>query len=270
MSQVKASAKAAFARQLKAWRGKTGWSQVEFGDKIGYSDALISGIENSHKTATADFAARCDDAFDTPGTFAELQELIAREAWPSFYAPALEFEGRAVRIHQWSPLVAPGLFQTEDYARCVISAGQPFLSAGELEQKVKERMDRQQILGRQSGPLQVWEVIPEGTLRHVIGSPEIMRAQVDKLIEAAESSDTVLQVLPYSAHDNPGTNGPVLIFDFAKEPSVVYTECDGGGMLVENRELVIELTTKMSMIRAAALSPRESLKLLRQIRDEIA
>jgi len=78
MSQVKASAKAAFARQLKAWRAKKAWSQVELGDKIGYSDALISGIENSRKTATADFAGRCDDAFDTPGTFAELQELIAR------------------------------------------------------------------------------------------------------------------------------------------------------------------------------------------------
>jgi transcriptional regulator with XRE-family HTH domain len=102
MSQLKASAKAAFARQLRAWRAKKGWSQVELGDKIGYSDALISGIENGHKTPTADFAARCDDVFGAPATFTEFQELITREAWPSFYAPALEFELRAVRIHQWS------------------------------------------------------------------------------------------------------------------------------------------------------------------------
>jgi transcriptional regulator with XRE-family HTH domain len=268
MSQVKASAKAAFARQLKAWRARKGWSQVELGDKIGYSDALISGIENSHKTATADFAARCDDAFDTPGTFAELQELIAREAWPSFYAPALEFEGRAVRIHEWSPIVVPGLQQTEDYARSVISAGLPFISTEEREQKVKERLDRQQIFERPAGGPPFWEVVSEGALRHVIGSPQIMRAQLDKLIAVAESPGVVVQVLPFSAYSHPGTDGPILIFDFANEPSVVYTECDGGGMLIESPELVIAMTTKMNLIRAAALPPHESLNLLRQIRDE--
>jgi transcriptional regulator with XRE-family HTH domain len=269
MSQLKASAKAAFARQLRAWRTKKGWSQVELGAKIGYSDALISGIENGHKTPTADFAARCDDAFDTPGTLAELQELISREAWPSFYAPALEFEVRAVRIHEWSPIVVPGLLQTEDYARSVISAGKPYLSVDELEQKVKERVERKQILQREAGRPQLWEVLREGALRHVIGSPEIMRHQIDKLIEAGASTDVVLQVIPYTVHEHPGTDGPILIFDFTKEPSVVYTECDGGGMLIENPELVIAMTTKMNLIRAAALSPRGSLQLLRRIRDEI-
>ena len=83
------------------------------------------------------------------------------------------------------------------------------------------------------------------------------------------SLGVVIQVLPFSAHDNPGTNGPILIFDFEKELTVAYADCDGGGMLVENPELVITLTTKMNLIRAAALSPRESLQLLRRIRDEI-
>ena len=175
-----------------------------------------------------------------------------------------------MRIHEWSPIVVPGLQQTEDYAQSVFSAAYPFLGTDELEQKVKERMDRQQIFHRPVGCPKLWEVIPESALRHVIGSAEIMRAQLDKLIEAAVSTDVVLQVLPYSAHENPGTNGPILIFDFAKDPSIVYTECDGGGMLVESPELVTALSTKMNLIRAAALSPRESLRLLRNIRDEMA
>jgi hypothetical protein len=41
-------------------------------------------------------------------------------------------------------------------------------------------------------------------------------------------------------------------------------------MLVESPELVTALSTKMNLIRAAALSPRESLRLLRNIRDEMA
>jgi transcriptional regulator with XRE-family HTH domain len=269
-SLVKSSVMAAFARQLRAWRVKKGWSQVDLGLQVNYSDALISGIENNHKTPTADFAARCDIAFDTPGTFADLQELIAREAWPSFYGPAIQFEQRAVRIHGWSPIVAPGILQTEDYARSVISAGLPFLSASELELRVKERLKRREILQRESGNPKLWEVISEGALRHVIGSPDIQRAQLDFLIEVAETTDVVLQLLPFVAHDNPGTDGPIRIFDFQKDPSVAYTECDGGGMLMETPELVTTLTTKMNLIRAAALSPHESLRLLHTIRDEIA
>jgi len=72
------------------------------------------------------------------------------------------------------------------------------------------------------------------------------------------------------AYDNPRTDGPIRIFDFEKVPSVAYTECDGGGMLVENPQLVATLTTKMNLIRAAALAPRESLSFLRTIRDGVA
>jgi transcriptional regulator with XRE-family HTH domain len=270
MSQVKASAKAAFARQLRAWRAKKGWSQVELGDKLGYSDALISGIENRHKTPTADFAARCDDVFDAPGTFAELQELIAREAWPDYFAPVVEFEKSAVQVHEYSPIVVPGLLQTCEYARAVIGSGQPYLTSDEVEQKVSARMERQGIFQRESGRPRIWEVIPEGALRHVIGSPEIMRDQVDRLITLATSSDVVLQALPFSAYDHPGTDGPILIFDFDNAPSVAYMECMGGGMIVESPERLASITTSMSLIRAAALSPRGSLMLLRTIRDGIA
>jgi len=53
------------------------------------------------KTPTADFAARCDKAFGAPGTFVTLHELVAREAYPAFFAPVVLFEREAVRIHGW-------------------------------------------------------------------------------------------------------------------------------------------------------------------------
>jgi hypothetical protein len=112
-------------------------------------------------------------------------------------------------------------------------------------------------------------VIHEGVLRHVVGSPEIMRSQLERLVEAADSPDIILQVLPYSASDHPGTDGPVLIFDFTDTPSAGYTECNGGGMIIEQSEQVAGLMTTMSLIRAAALSPRESRTYIVKIRDEI-
>jgi hypothetical protein len=112
-------------------------------------------------------------------------------------------------------------------------------------------------------------VLHEGVLRHVVGSPEIISAQLGRLIDAADSPDIIIQVLPYTASEHPGTDGPILIFDFTDAPSSGYTECKGGGMIVEQPEQVAGLVTSMSLIRAAALSPRESRNYIVKIRDEI-
>lgn len=267
---VKASAMAKFAHQLRGWRAKREWSQSQLARQLGYSDALVSQVERERKPPSAEFAARCDDVFDTPATFTDLQELVAREAWPSYFAPVIDAEVRATQIHEWEQRVMPGLLQTEDYARSVIKAGQPRISPDDLERKVASRLERQAIFTRETGRPMYWAVIHEGVLRHVIGSPQVMQAQLSRLIDAADSPDIIIQVLPYSASDHPGTDGPILVFDFAAAPSSAYTECNGGGMIIEQAEQVTALMTSMNLIRAAALSPRESRQYIAKIRDETA
>ena len=88
-SDVKTTSLQACASQLRAWRQQAGWTQVELGQKMGYSASLISGVESMDKPPTADFAQACDKAFGTrgfgeetgtPGTFMTFYELVAREA----------------------------------------------------------------------------------------------------------------------------------------------------------------------------------------------
>ena len=265
---VKASALAKFAGQLRAWRQRLGWSQVELAEKLLCSDSLVSGVETLGKTPTLDFARRLDEAFGLPGTFVVLHELISREAWPSYFAPVIDFENRAVRIHEWELRVIPGLLQTERYARAVISAGKPRLGADALDRSVSARIERQRILARDDPPM-LWVVLHEGTLRHLVGGRAVMAEQVGKLIAVAALPDVMVQVLPFTASDHPGTDGPVSVFDFADAASVAYTECKGGGMIVESPGQVAELMTTVNLIRAVALPPRESMNLLVQIRSEI-
>jgi transcriptional regulator with XRE-family HTH domain len=267
MSAVKTSALEAYATQLRAWRKKNGWSQVDLAARLIYSDALVSAIETMTKTPTLDFARRCDEVFEAPGTFIVLHTLLSREAWPSYFAPVIDFENQAIRIHEWELRVVPGLLQTEDCARAVITAGKPRLGEAELERKVNSRIDRQRIFERDKPPM-YWTVLSEGALRQVIGSPAIMAEQLDKIIVAASSPLVVIQVLPFDASDHPGTDGPITIFDFVDAPSTAYTECKGGGMITEDAEAVADLTITMNMIRAAALPQQESMTLLRQIRSE--
>src|SRR5579872_7373236 len=173
---AKVSAMSKFSRQLRAWREKNGLSQIELAHKLGFSNSLISHLERQEKQPSADFAEKCDEVFDLPGTFADLQELVAREAWPSYFAPVVDFQSRAIRMHDWDPRVLPGFLQTEEYARAVIRAGRPYLASDEVERRVSARMGIQGILQREVGRPQLWEVDHEGVLRHVIGSPEIMQA----------------------------------------------------------------------------------------------
>lgn len=265
---VKASALAKFAAQLRAWRQRLGWSQVDLAEKLLCSDSLVSGVETMNKTPTLDFAKRLDEAFGLPGTFVALHELISREAWPSYFAPVIDFETRAVRIHEWELRVVPGLLQTEGYARSVISAGKPRLSPDALDRNVSGRIERQRILVRDDAPM-LWAVLHEGTLRHMVGGRAVMAGQLDKLIDVARLPDAVIQVLPFTASDHPGTDGPISVFDFADASSVAYTECNGGGMIVESAGQVAELMTTINLLRAVALPPRESANLLVQIRSEI-
>jgi transcriptional regulator with XRE-family HTH domain len=259
---------AAFASQLRAWRQRMNWTQVETGGKLGYSASLVSGIETMDKAPTADFAARCDEVFNTPGTFATLQDLAAREAYPAFFAPALPFEREAARIHGWRLGAVPGLLQTEDYARALLRSGRPQDGDHEIDRLVAGRMARQEILAGEAAPL-LWYVLDESVLRHVVGGPAVMRRQLDRLLDAADTPGILLQVLPFTADNHVGADGPISVYEFGTSPSVCYTKCYGGGRIVEEREEVAKLMTVINLIRASALSARDSRDLIRRARSEV-
>lgn len=268
MPDAESSAADFFAAELKAQRAKRGWTQVEAGDKIGYSGSYVSDIERGARLATREFAQACDREFDTPETFKRFHEVARRAAYPSFFAPVLPFEQEAVRIHGWALGAVPGLFQTPRYARSVIQAGRLQADETTIERIVTARMERQSILAGDKPPV-LWYVLHEGVLRHQIGDREIMSEQLDKLIKMADLQGVVLQVLPFSAHDNAGVEGAITVYERPSVSAVGYTECHRGGRIVEGDEEVADLFMVLGLLRAAALSPRDSLAFAKEIGREI-
>lgn len=267
MPDAEPSAADYFAAELKAQRAQQGWTQVELGKKIGFSDSFISDVERGERLASLDFAQACDREFGTPGTFARWQEISKRAAYPSFFAPVIPFEQEAARIHGWQLGAVPGLLQTEDYARALIQATRPQDSTEAVERLVTARIERQEVL-RRDNPPRLWYVIDEGVMRRIVGTPSVMAAQLDHLISSARTPGTVLQVLPFTAGDHAGTDGPIVVYEFSERPTVVYAECNRGGRIVEAPPEVAEMITTLNMIRASALSPRDTLGLLAKIRRE--
>jgi transcriptional regulator with XRE-family HTH domain len=265
---AESSAKKRFGAELKAHRTARERTQVELGKNLGYSGSFISDVERGDRGASEDFAKSCDETFGTPGTFLRLWEDLQREAFPTWFAPIVPIEREALKIHGWEPSAVPGLLQTEGYARALIKARRPGDDEETVERTVRGRMDRQSILSRPKPPL-LWYVVHEGVLRHVVGDAEVIGDQLDKLIKVAEAPGAVIQVLSFSAHDHAGVEGLLYVYERPVIPQVAYTECFGGGRLIEDQQEVSDLTTVMGMLRAAALSPRDSVALMRTIRRDL-
>lgn len=256
-----------FGAELKAQRLKRGWTQVEVAEKLAYSSSFISDVELGNRNPRSDFAAKCDEVFGSPGTFGRLHDVVRHAAYPSFFAPVIPYEASAVRIHGWELGSVPGLLQTEEYARALISATRPQDDDAAIDRLVTARMERQEILSGESPP-KVWYILDESVLRRVVGSAEVMAGQLGKLVGSAISPGIVIQVLPFTAGDQPGTDGPTVLYEFPDRPAVIYAECNRGGRLVEEPGEVAEMTTTLHALRASALSPRATLALLRRLRRD--
>lgn len=151
--------------------------------------------------------------------------------------------------------------------RALARARKPQDDEEAIERVVQSRVDRQSILARPKPPL-LWYVLHESVLRHVIGSREIMAGQLDKIIKATESPGVVIQVLPYTAHDHAGVQGMLYLYERPGQPPIGYTECFGGARFIEDSTEMSDLNTVTGMLQAAALPPRDSVALIRQIRRE--
>lgn len=162
-----------------------------------------------------------------------LAEMAAAQPWwreyadvvPAWFEEYLGLEQAASVIRTYEVQFVPGLLQTADYARAVISLGQGPRFAGTVERRVALRMRRQRLL-RRANPPKLWAVIDEAALRRAVGGADIMRAQLRRLIELAELPNITIEIMPFSAGAHAAAGGPVTLLRFAEcdIPDAVYLE----------------------------------------------
>jgi hypothetical protein len=202
-----------------------------------------------------------------PGTFVRFHEAIGAESFQPWFVPVLPFEAEATKIHDWDMRCLDGLVQTEDYARAILRACGPDDADDVIEQSVAARVERQQIFDCEQ-PTSGWFIIAEAVLRAVFGSREVMRVQMDKLVELAGRPGMVIQVLPLTAVNCPCASGPMTIFDMPDGTQAGYVEGDEVGRIIEAPRDVAKLRARFDLLRVAALSPDESVRLIKEIRNE--
>jgi transcriptional regulator with XRE-family HTH domain len=254
-----------FGDVLRALREKAGLSQRELAERVYCSASLISAVENGTKPAKLDLVKRLDDALNAGGAIMKVWPITTTGNYPSWFALVAELEKDARKIHDWELRIIPGLIQTPDYARALMRAGRPLDSDEKIEADVNARIERQEIFSRENPPV-AWFVLDESILHRPIGGSRIMRYQLIKLEKITEQVNVVIQVMPFAATDHPGIEGPLRILEFQDSPPVWYTEGWYSGRMAETKDEVSSAMTCFDIIRASALPPGESMRMIAEAR----
>jgi hypothetical protein len=140
-------------------------------------------IESVHRSPSSDFAARCDEAFGTPGNLRPAGAAAAGRAVQLRVPVVHPYEAQAAALQLFEHSLVPGLLQTEAYARAVLET-HPNTSQNVIEERVAARMNRQQILDRDDPPPPLlWVLLDETVLTREIGGPKTMHGQLAHLAE---------------------------------------------------------------------------------------
>jgi transcriptional regulator with XRE-family HTH domain len=189
---------------------------------------------------------------------------------PNWFQPYIGLEEAASLIRTYEVQFVPGLLQSEDYARAVITQGSRGVPADLLERRIGVRTNRQKLLARDNPP-RLWMVVDEAALRRPIGGRKVMRAQLEHLINLTELPNLTLQVMPirFGAHAAEGGAFSILRFPEPDLPDVVYIEHLTGAVYLDKRDEVDRYLEVMNRLAVDGTQPDTTAELLTTIIAEM-
>ncbi|MEU4351678.1 helix-turn-helix transcriptional regulator [Streptomyces sp. NPDC023838] len=260
----------AVGEQLKVLRIRAGLTQREFGRLVGYTESQISAMERGVRITQPDFLEKADKILNAGGVLIAAKKSIeraqakARTRHPAWYRNYALLEAEALELHHYGTQAVHGLLQTEAYARALFTQRRPLLSDETIEKRVADRLARQEVL--QTWPAPTFSfVFQEVVLQQPIGGRAVRVEQLGQLLRIAQLRTVELQVMPTDREDCPGIDGPFNLLTTKKGRQVAYTEIQGHPRLITDPEEVRVIITRYGIIRAQALTPRESLALIEKM-----
>ncbi|AWE49020.1 MULTISPECIES: helix-turn-helix domain-containing protein [Streptomyces] len=264
--------------ELRALRTGTGLTSGEAARLVGWHQSKVSRIETGASGVKPADVRLLLDAYGVRD--ARLREVLlalagsdgaGRHHWwhayrgvlPPAYRDFISLESQARAMRTLETSVVPGLLQTPEYARAVTRAATGGTDDGtddRIDALVAVRLARQEVL-RADPPLRFSAVLDEAVLRREVGGPEVMRRQLERLVEAARLPQVTLQVLPFTAGEHVGVTGPFVIFSFSStsDLDVVVLDHLTSSLYLERKEDLQAYTEAFDTLRLHALSPEESL-----------
>jgi transcriptional regulator with XRE-family HTH domain len=207
---------------LRVLREEANLSVRTAGARIDASASKISRLENGKNAVAIDDVAALLAVYQVTGPRRRKLLDLAREAdhrgWWQRNAPTfadrqetlMSLESRALAITSFEPVIIPGLLQTGEYTRAImVESG--ILDDSDIENRMVTRLQRHSVLLRRQPP-GLLAIIDELALRRVIGGRDVLRRQLEHLIEMAQRPNIVIRVLLNADRGHAAINGTPVVF----------------------------------------------------------
>jgi transcriptional regulator with XRE-family HTH domain len=241
-------------------------SRLELG-RVGFKERDVADLLTLYgvtdDTDRDTLLALAQDA-NSPGWWHRYGDVL-----PGWFETYVGLEEAAALIRTYEVQFIPGLLQTEEYARAVISLGNSASPSEEIEQRISLRITRQNLLTRGDAP-RLWAVVDEAALRRPIGGRDVMRGQIERLIEATKLPGVILQVLPFRVGGHTAEAGAFTILRFPESdlPDVVYVEQLTSALYLDRRDDVDSYMEAMERLCVVSAPPDNTAEILSRILQE--
>jgi transcriptional regulator with XRE-family HTH domain len=264
--------------ELRLHREAAKMSCVEIGERLGISGSTVSRIETGKRQPTSEEVASILAILGVTGI--ERERLIdqarggnesglVESSNPSLQSRTyLAFETKATRIADVEPLLVPGLAQTPDYARAVISATLVSEDDADIEARVARRIARQAILTRKKPP-ELNLIVTEAALRLPLGGPKVMARQVKHLAELAERPNVSVRIIPSSRVAHPALDGSFVLLEMGSNSSLVHIEDRTTGLFLDDPDKVNVYRLTVEKLTDVALDAKGSMRLMASIARDL-
>lgn len=270
------------ALELVRLREAAGLTMAQAAEQVGISPSHLSRVERAEVGVSVPVVKGLLAAYSAEPETVQHLTIVAKEAtkrgwWQQYagaisadYATYIGFEAGADQIWSFDATTLPGLLHTEPYARAIFHGAGTRLTPDEIDRRTAVRLQRQEILIRDDPP-KVWFLLDEAAIRRQVGGPAALAEQLEHIVKVAALPNVDIQVMPFSIGAHPGTPGSFIVLRFAEpnDPPVVYIETMAGDLYPENPAQVEGVVQVFDRLRAMALSPDDSIALIRKAAKEL-
>ncbi|QER86739.1 helix-turn-helix domain-containing protein [Streptomyces tendae] len=254
-------------RVIKMCRERAGLTQAALGTQIGYSEEQVSSVERGRRAPMEEFLDAADRVLEANGLIGALKGDVEKARFPKKVRDLAQLEAQAVELCAYANHVVHGLLQTPEYARALYGMRRPPYSDEQVDELVVARLARQRVFDEQPAPVFSF-VQEEVTLRRPLGGRMVMRKQLEHLLEVGRRRNVEIQVLPTQREDHAGLAGALQLLRLKDGHTVGHVEVQLLNRLISDPKEIQVLEIRHGIIRAQALTPRESLAFIEKVLGE--
>lgn len=265
--------------RLRRAMQQAGMNGTQVAHQLGWSASrvsrLLSGKRGGNEVDVSAFLAVCRVRGSEREKLLELCRSQNTPGWlqqhgsrlPRQVVTLIDHENRATEIGEFQSFVLPGLLQTGDYTRGVLSRSAN-IPVTEINNRVASRLARQSLFS-QARPPKFSYFVHESVLHVPVGGKKVMSEQLDHLVRMSTRSCLTLRVVPLALGAHAGMNGTFTLIDFAEFRPVVYLESATSSLFLEKPEEIEAHRRILAELAATALGEEDTRELIAKVATEL-